>query len=366
MFEQGTIQLAKVAGIPVRLHWSFMFIILWVWFTAWKDGSDLMGTLYRELFVLVIFLCVILHEYGHALVARKFGHKTQDILLTPIGGIARLESLSDNPKQELLIALAGPMVNVIIAGIIYTVMKLTGKGFNIFLDESNVAQTFQYSFFPLVLTSNVMLALFNMIPAFPMDGGRVLRSLLSFKWPRLKATAIAARIGQFIAVIAFALALYTGQYMLCLISAFVFFNAGSELKQMKWDGELVNKAARDLYQSPYDRIDALQPMQVTVDLIRRGIEKNYLVFQDDRYIGYLSIEAILLCIKKKLTDRPVIEFTKIDNTLIDPNESLKNVSLRMQTKNAPILPVGWNDHILGSIEEYQIKKYVELRLNSEI
>lgn len=108
MFDTGTIKLAKIAGIPIRLHWSFLLIFVWVGYNAWQDNLSTRGFIFMQLYVLILFVCVILHEYGHALVARKYGHKTRDILLTPIGGIARLESISEKPVQEFWIAIAGP------------------------------------------------------------------------------------------------------------------------------------------------------------------------------------------------------------------------------------------------------------------
>ena len=156
------------------------------------------GALWFGLFILSLFLCVVLHEYGHALAARRYGVKTLDIILTPLGGIARLMKMPDKPIQELVVALAGPAVNVVIATIIFLVLYV-GMGVNpIFHIDENLYffNGNPIKFFSVLMVVNVTLIIFNLLPVFPMDGGRVLRALLAMKWKKVTATLIAARIGQ--------------------------------------------------------------------------------------------------------------------------------------------------------------------------
>lgn len=221
--------IATIAGIPLKIHWTFGLLLLWVVYENSKEGFETMAVLGAILLVLSIFVCVILHEFGHALTARRFGVKTFDIIMTPIGGIARLERMPEGRGQEFWVAIAGPMVNFLIAGLIWT-------GFMIFKTDFpsstgvlgwDLTQPIKY-YFIILLLANFWLGIFNLIPAFPMDGGRILRSLLSLKMDRAKATRIASLAGQVIAFAMFAFGLYQNQPTLALIGVFIFFAARQE------------------------------------------------------------------------------------------------------------------------------------------
>lgn len=362
MFDSGTIRLVRIAGIPVRLHWSFVLIFFWVGFNAWKDHLSFTGFLHMQLYVLILFACVVMHEYGHALMARRFGNQTKDILLTPIGGIARLEGISEKPIHEFWIAIAGPMVNIVIAIVLAFVLWLTGHGAFWNIDFNNGDESFLTNLIPLLLMSNIVLALFNLIPAFPMDGGRVLRALLATRWPRYKATLIAARIGQSIAAMGFLYAVSQNQWMLCLVSTFIFFTAGSELKQVQWESVLNDKTAGDVVNEDYHRARAEEPMRAVMETASKGIEKNYLVFQGDILLGYLPHHAILYAIKNKLEHFPISAFTKKEYIVTEGSESLRGIYQSMQQSGTPVMPVLRDGNIIGMLEETQIRKYVDMLL----
>src|ERR1051326_3193539 len=168
-------RLATISGIKVSVHWTFFLLLLWVLFSTYQQTKNFDQAGIMVLFILAIFVCVVLHEFGHALMAKSFGIKTKSITLLPIGGIAQMEQFPEKPSQELLIAFAGPAVNIVIAGIFYLVM------FSMKLVPS-VSQPISISgnnFLFYLFSSNIALAIFNLIPAFPMDGGRVLRAILS-------------------------------------------------------------------------------------------------------------------------------------------------------------------------------------------
>ncbi|MBK6814111.1 MAG: site-2 protease family protein [Saprospiraceae bacterium] len=363
MFDTGTIKLAKIAGIPIRLHWSFLLIFVWVGYNAWQDNLSTRGFIFMQLYVLILFVCVILHEYGHALVARKYGHKTRDILLTPIGGIARLESISEKPVQEFWIAIAGPLVNVAIALMLGLIILITGQR-NILdaLRYPGGGDSFIHSFLPLTMLSNIILAVFNFIPAFPMDGGRILRALLSTHWPRYKATLIAARVGQALAIVFLIFAVSQGHWMLCLVSLFIFVTAGNELKQVKWESILAVKPVKDLINTKYEHIQAGESMHLPVETALRGIEKNYLVYNGDALMGYLSHAAVMYAYKMQRQEAPVASFTRTEVPQVDTELSLKDALHLMQSTGATLLPVVENGLIIGAVDEDQIKKYVEIAL----
>jgi Zn-dependent protease len=222
-------KIGSYAGIGVYIHATFLLIILFVIFQHWALGNSIAETSLGVLFTLAIFLCVVLHEFGHALAAKRYGIRTRDITLLPIGGVARLERMPDEPRQELLVALAGPAVNVVLAFLLFIGLAATD---NLVAPETmGVAHG---SFFERLLFVNLFLVAFNMIPAFPMDGGRVLRALLATRMEYTRATSVAAALGQGIALV-FGLLGIIWNPMLIFIALFVWIGAQQEasLTQMR-------------------------------------------------------------------------------------------------------------------------------------
>lgn len=227
-------RLGKLFGIPIYLHPSFFIVPLLAFFQSPEKGWS---SLIVVALILTVFFCVLLHELGHALMARYFGIGTRDITLTPIGGIARLSNMGDSPKQELLIALAGPAVNVVIATMLTPlIFLLFMKGLysgHEYVDEETLMEL-GAEFLAGVWLSNIILVLFNLLPAFPMDGGRVLRALLNLGVSRLRATEIAARVGVVVAFLIAAGSVYTGNFMLIFVALFVVFAGQAELQSLRY------------------------------------------------------------------------------------------------------------------------------------
>jgi Zn-dependent protease/CBS domain-containing protein len=214
-------QVARIAGIDVRLHATFLLLLVWFGAVYYVDGG--LGAMTTGLtFILLLFVCVVLHEFGHALAARAYGIRTPDITLLPIGGVARLERMPDKPWQEFVVALAGPAVNAVIALALYIVI---GRG--VHLGDIAAVDPGHGDILSKLLAINIILIVFNLLPAFPMDGGRVLRALLATRMKHAKATRIAASIGQIVAVLFGVLGLF-GNPMLLFIAVFVFFGAQQE------------------------------------------------------------------------------------------------------------------------------------------
>ena len=211
--------LGSISGIKIRLHWSFLIVPFMAYFSNIEHSVGMAVT--SVVLVLAVFGCVLLHELGHALAARQFGIGTRDILLLPIGGVASLERMPRNPLQELWIAIAGPLVNVVIAISIFFGLAYS------FVPISDLVG----SFLTTLAYINLFLVAFNLIPAFPMDGGRVLRSVMAIFMPYVKATTIAATVGKFCAIGLAAYGLVNGQLMLILLAGFVYM-AGQAEKMM--------------------------------------------------------------------------------------------------------------------------------------
>ena len=209
-------------GIPLRVHFTFPLILLFFGVEGWLRG-DWRDALWGMLFVLVIFVCVVLHELGHSLQARRFGVTVRDIVLLPIGGMARAERIPESPREEILVAVSGPLVNFTIAALIALVRWTAG-----------VPVISADGFFASLLIVNLALGLFNLVPAFPMDGGRILRGLLALRLPYLTATRVAKDVGHLIALL-FVLAgfVYAELMMLPLIAVFIFFGAITEERMIR-------------------------------------------------------------------------------------------------------------------------------------
>lgn len=231
-------RIARFAGIDVRIHVTFLLLPAYFGFLGWQEAGA-RGALEEIAFIGGLFLCVLLHEFGHALAGRRYGIRTPDITLLPIGGVARMETIPEKPSMELVIAVAGPAVNVVIALCLAVVLVATGG----ILEGPDTTMRIQLH---NLLVVNCGIVLFNMIPAFPMDGGRVLRALLAMKFSHLTATRVAARTGQAMAC-GFAVLGFVANPMLVLIALFVFNGAQEELQyaiQRQQYEELLREIAR--------------------------------------------------------------------------------------------------------------------------
>jgi Zn-dependent protease len=224
-------KIGQLAGIGIHLHWTFFLLPALVVVQVLAGGGAIGAAVNAVVFVLAIFGCVVLHELGHALTARRFGIATRDITLLPIGGVARLDRMPKNPWQELAIAAAGPAVNVAIA-----VALIAGLVAGSLLTQTPAAATLAGSWFVNLIWINIALVVFNLLPAFPMDGGRVLRSLLAMSMPHLRATKIAASIGQVLAVGLAIVGLFVNP-MLTLVALFVFLAARGEARMAELEEE---------------------------------------------------------------------------------------------------------------------------------
>src|SRR5437016_9212220 len=216
-----SIKIARISGIEVRIHVTFLLFLAWIGFTYYQVGGSAAAA-EGVLFILALFGCVLLHEFGHALAARAFGIRTPDITLLPIGGVARLQRMPDKPWQELAVAVAGPLVNVVIAAVLIFVLGRRAEFQSLqHLEQPGIEMLAKLA------SVNISLVLFNLIPAFPMDGGRVLRSVLAMTMNYARATQVAAWIGQGLAFVFGFIGLFSNP-MLIFIAFFIFLGAQQE------------------------------------------------------------------------------------------------------------------------------------------
>jgi Zn-dependent protease/CBS domain-containing protein len=270
-----SLQVARVSGIPIRVHFTFLFLLVWIFLAGGRSTGVV-------LLVGLLFLCVVLHELGHALVAKRFGVMTKDITLYPIGGVAMLQG-RPKPVQEFWIALAGPAVNVVIA------ILLFGLSFVV----AGHAPAFSWiapgaSLIDALFTANLSLPAFNMVPAFPMDGGRVLRAALAFKLPEARATQIAGGIGQFLAILFGFVGLFYQNPIWMIIALFVYLGAAQEVQATVGLAFMEGKHVRDAMLTKYRVISSGASMEEAGQMLLAGFEHDFPVVAGEEVIGVLS------------------------------------------------------------------------------
>jgi Zn-dependent protease len=280
-------KLGRFAGIDVYVHVTFLALLAYFALVHWGRTGTVLGVLNGLALIIMLFGCVLLHEYGHALAARRYGIGTKHITLLPIGGLALLDSMPREPRQEIVVALAGPAVNVVIAAVVYLVILATGaRGALVPSDPT------QMGFLPSLFGANVMLALFNLLPAFPMDGGRVLRALLSLRLDRVKATRAAAVVGQVLAVGLGFLGL-SGNPFLILIAVFVWIGAAAEANAVEADARLEGRPVGRAMITDFHALAPGDPLSRAIDLTLSGTQKDFPVLEGERVVGVLTQAAIL-------------------------------------------------------------------------
>ncbi|MFT4567533.1 MAG: Zn-dependent protease/predicted transcriptional regulator [Saprospiraceae bacterium] len=279
-FVGSSLTLGTISGIPVKVHWSFSIVLLLAGYVAYTEGLSIYPAFLFFSFIGFLFVFVVMHEFGHVFMARRYGVTTRDIILSPIGGVARLESIPMKPTHELWIALAGPTVNVVLFCVIGLIQYLLHG--NIFPTDDGIRMGSLKDLMGNLIVINFLLVVFNLIPAFPMDGGRVLRALLSMgTGDKLKATRIASFIGQGIAVIFIILGLYIDHYGFILIGFFVIFTARAEYRQLRTAAHLSKTLVKDIMRTAFTTLNPSEPVSQIVGLKDEG---SFLVRDDNGLI----------------------------------------------------------------------------------
>ncbi|MEO6808583.1 MAG: site-2 protease family protein [Isosphaeraceae bacterium] len=326
-------KIGRIAGIPIYIHWTFLILIAWIVYGQTMAGHDLAAIVEAVVFVLALFGCVVLHELGHALAARRYGVPTSDITLLPIGGVARLQRIPEKPAEELVVALAGPAVTLVIAFVLLAV------GVRLPVDPENPQALIQMGFFPKLLLVNIFILLFNLLPAFPMDGGRVLRALLAMRLEYARATRIAAWIGQFMAVLFGFLGLASGNPVLLLIALFVWIGAGAEATQVEERMMLRGARVRDAMLTDYQTLDPSDTLSQAADLLLAGSQPDFPVLSDGRPAGLLTRGALLNGLSKAGGSARVADFLHPELGVVEADSMLVPAVARLRESEGHCLQV---------------------------
>ena len=350
-----SLSLGKVAGTEIRIHFTFFLLILWFGLAAAMHGGAAAG-LDAVAFILAVFCCVVLHEYGHILTARHFGITTRDITLLPIGGVASVERMPEKPGQELLVALAGPAVNGLIAFVL-----IAGLGAD--LDAGLAAGSvddLKIGFATRLALANVMLALFNLIPAFPMDGGRVLRALLSLRMDRAHATRVSVRIGQAIAFGLGFLGLF-GNPILVFIALFIFLAASQEAYASELGEAAKGATVLDATITAFSALDMQSTVSQGVQRLLSTTQREFPVTDGlGRLKGILTREGMIRALTERSSDTPVVDVMERDVATVSCRAPLSEAVAKLRSGGQPPLVgvIDDDDRVVGIITLENLAEYL--------
>ena len=349
-------KIATVSGIPVYLHTTFLLLIVFLLVADVAQGAGLGAAVGGAVFVLSIFATVVLHEFGHAFAARHYGIKTRDITLLPIGGIARLERLPDVPRQELWVALAGPAVNIAIALVGWLVLVFFALGHPT-LDLRTASESALGRF----VAVNVWLAAFNLIPAFPMDGGRALRALLAERLEYVRATDIAANLGQGLAFVFGFLGLFSNPFLI-FIALFVWMGASAEASSVSVRSVIAGMPVSRAMITDFRTLQRVDPLQYAADLVVAGSQQDFPVVEDGgRVVGILTRSALVRGLSEQGLGAMVGDVMTRSFQTADVRELLEPAFARLQECACPVLPVLDDGRLVGLITADNIGEYVMIR-----
>ena len=358
---QWSWKIARLAGINVYMHVTFLLLIAVVGFSGYSRRQDVNDALLSIALVLCLFGIIVLHELGHALAARRYGIKTRDIILLPIGGLARLERIPEKPAQELVVALAGPAVNVVMAVVLVAALWTTARFMPV--DELMTGPGAAYDFLNALLSMNIWILLFNLVPAFPMAGGRVLRALLAMKLDYVRATQIAASIGQMLAMVFGVMALLGlfGSPMLALVALFVWMAAAQEAASVQTRYSLAGLPVQRGMIREFHTLDHGAALQDAVRHVLAGYQQDFPIMDGDRLVGLLTRADLMRGLAEVGPTAPVAEVMRREFEALDPFMMLDDGLQRLQASGGPVLPVIHDGRLVGLLTLENVSELLMIR-----
>ncbi len=356
-------RIARIAGIDVHVHATFLLLLGFYGFAAYQRTGSPQASAAAIGFVALVFVIVLMHEYGHALAARRYGIGTQDITLLPIGGVARLERMPREPRQELVVALAGPAVNVALAALLWAGLRLFGGEPDPMSATAADERFFGRSLATQLLAVNVWLAAFNMIPAFPMDGGRVLRAVLAWRTgDYARATVRAAAVGRFFALV-FGLAgwFWLQSPMLVLVALFVWMAAASEAGAVTQESALADLPLARVMQTDVRTLAPDDRLARAVELLLAGFQQDFPVVEQGRIVGVLGRRELIQALKERGPDAPVRAVMRTDFIVATPDEPIEDALARLKGCGCQALPVVRGQTLLGLLTLDNVGEYMMVR-----
>lgn len=347
-----SLKLGRFAGIEVFVHWTFAILLVWIFVNHLSAGQDLAAALRGVGFILALFGCVVLHEFGHALTAKRYGIRTRDITLLPLGGVARLERMPENPRHELWVALAGPAVNVVIAAFLFAFL----------VGLSSVQQLFQVElmhghFLARLMWVNLFLVGFNLLPAFPMDGGRGLRALLAERMGRRRATQFAASAGQGMAFLFGLIGLFFNP-MLIFIAFFVYIGAQAEAQMVEFSSLLRGLTVQDGMQQRFRTLAAGNSLSVAVAELSAGAQQDFPVLAEGRLVGILRRKDLVKALSERGATASVDSAMCRECRTVQAGEPLEGALEHLRQGDCAAAPVLLNGQLVGLLTLENINELV--------
>lgn len=350
------LNIGRISGIPLKIHWSFGLLILYVIYISYSFDLTKEATLGFGLLLVCLFIFVILHELGHAFAARYYGIDTHDIIISPLGGLARLQDLPEKPWHELVVAFAGPAVNLVLATSFGLILSYVFHADLVPMDDDFALLMNPIEFMKFMFAINIILFLFNLLPAFPMDGGRILRALLAIKLDRVLATRIAMWIGRAMAFLFVFIAIQYEHITWGFIGLFVFVMAGQEYRQVVFNDKAKEKV-KTIMRSQFTKIYDYQYFSHLLPDIGSSSEKNFVVFNElDHIIGALPELYIQDAIKSNITNTQVREHMSHKVAVIHPDSTIGQLTQMMKDQGISICAVKDHD-ILGVIGREDVERW---------
>jgi Zn-dependent protease/CBS domain-containing protein len=350
-----SLKLVTVAGIRVQIHFTFLIFMAWIVLRGVFQGQSADVTIGNTAFMLGLFGCVVLHEFGHALTAQRYGIRTKDITLLPIGGVARLERMPDDPRQELWVAIAGPAVNVVIAALLYAWFYVSRGG----VDLSGQNIIVSGSLLEKLLLVNITLVVFNLLPAFPMDGGRVLRALLAMRMDYTRATQMAASLGQGIALI-FGLIGFLYNPFLMFIALFVWIGAAQEASMVQMKSALAGIPVSAAMITDFQTLGPEDSLQQAIKLILAGSQQDFPVVDGGSVVGVLTRDALLRSLARG-DGALVSEVMDRDIRIADEAEMLQSALQRLQECACRTLPIVRDHQLVGILTAENMGEFLMIQ-----
>ncbi len=348
-------RLGTVSGIGVYIHATFFILIGWIFLVHWLEGYNAWEALEGVAFILSIFACVLLHEFGHSLMARRFNIKTRDITLLPIGGLARLERMPTQPMQELWVALAGPAVNIVIASLIFAWLALSATW-----EPLAALSVTGGSFLERLMLVNVFLVVFNLLPAFPMDGGRVVRAFLAGFLDYTTATHIAASLGQGMALIFGFIGFFFNPFLI-FIAFFVWIGAAQESSMVQMKSALGGIPVKQAMLTNFNVLRSTDTLASAVELILSGSQQDFPVMESGRVVGILTRGDLLVALARQGQDTPVAEIMRRDFASVDAYEMLESVFPRMQSAECRTMLVLQHGELTGLLTLDNVGEFIMIQ-----
>lgn len=350
-----SIKIGKFVGIDVYMHLTFLLLVGWVALVHWQRGQTVGAAVVGVLFILAIFMCVVLHEFGHALMARRYGIATRDIILLPIGGVARLEKIPSQPMQELWVALAGPAVNVLIAAALFTWLQATASW-----EPVQRLTVTTGPFLERLMAVNLFMIAFNMIPAFPMDGGRVLRAALAMRLNYDRATRIAASIGRAIAVLFGLMGLAYSPFLL-FIAVFVWLGATQEAGLTRMKSAVGGIPVNKVMVNEFKTLGSDDSLHHAADLTLAGTQKDFPVVSDGILEGVLRQTDLFKALSKQDAQATVASVVRKDVSTVESTEMLDTVVTKLSECQCDLLPVIRKGELVGVVTTDNLGAFMRIR-----